>query len=69
MIDSEENKVPGAESKPNVVEPSNETTQDLHSLSEWAEFSFLIRKLDGDYAEHLDFPMEFWPENSKPIES
>jgi hypothetical protein len=68
MIDSEEIKVPGAEPKLNVVEPSTETTQDMKSLSEWAEFSFLIHKLDGDYAENLDIPMEFWPENSKPIE-
>ncbi len=65
MIDSEENKVPGAEPKPNVVDPSSETKQGLKSLSEWAEFSFLIQKLDGDYAENLDVPMVFWPEISK----
>ena len=69
MIDSEESKVPGAEPKTNVVEPSSETTQGLKSLSEWAEFSFLIHKLDGDYAENLEVPMVFWPENSKSTDS
>jgi hypothetical protein len=68
MIDSEENKVTGAEPKPNVFEPTSETMQGMKSLSEWAEFSFLIHKLDGDYAETMDIPALFWPANTKTIE-
>jgi hypothetical protein len=44
-------------------------TQGLASLSEWAEFSALIQKLDDEYAETLAAPLMFWVENPKPTDS
>lgn len=65
MNDSEENAMPGAEQIPNKNVRVDANRQGITSLSEWAEFSYLIQKLDGEYAETLDYPLESASANPK----
>ena len=60
MNDSKKNVKTGAETNQNAGTPVHANTRGLTSLSEWAEFSFLIQKLDGEYAETLG---DFIPSN------
>jgi hypothetical protein len=53
MNDSEESVETGAGTHQNMRVPADANTLGLTSLSDWAEFSFLIQKLDGEYAETL----------------
>ena len=69
MNDSEANEMPGAKHKPNSSVRVDANKPGIASLSEWAEFSFLIQKLDGEYAETLDYPLESALVNPKPTET
>jgi len=58
MNDRKENVSTGGVANQHKRSRVDADVQGLASLSEWAEFSFLIQKLDGEYASFLDDPLE-----------
>jgi hypothetical protein len=66
MNDSKEKVEIGAETNQPMCLPFDTNTPGLTSLSEWAEFSSLIQKLDGEYAEALSETQGLKLKNSPP---
>jgi hypothetical protein len=58
MNDSDENVAQVKQQKPEADAPPKVSTQGITSLSEWAEFSYLIQKLDGEYADTFGVPLD-----------
>ena len=57
MSDSADRAKPVEQAKPEESESNQAIMQGLTSLSDWAEFGSLIRKLDEEYAETLAGPL------------
>jgi hypothetical protein len=69
MNDSADNSTPRPKPKQREADLSETIKRDVTSLSEWAEFSLLIQRLDDEYAETVAAPLAFRVENPKPIDS
>ena len=69
MNDAAENATPGTQPRQDETEFMRTISQGLTSLSDWAEFSSLIRKLDEEYAETVAAPLPYRVEETKPNET
>lgn len=58
MNDSDENVAPGKQQNAEADAPQNTPRQKITSLNDWAEFSYLIQKLDGEYADTFGVPLD-----------
>jgi hypothetical protein len=65
MNDAAENATPGTQPSQDETERMRAITQGLSSLSDWAEFSSLIRKLDEEYVQTLAAPLPYRVEEPK----
>ena len=68
MSDSADRATPVEKAKPEETKDNEGVTQGPTSLSDWAEFGTLIRKLDDEYAEALAGPLHPPLEKPKPTD-